>query len=558
MTKFLSLFTTALLLSISAHSAGQTVEQTNRPPQLRSASALSGALQQEIYTAVLKPGFHFNDKAPNQVTVDGKAVRPSKLEPQKILFQLPKSMKEAQAILYVCDDQITFCETHHMAIKGTGAEASPIATTKSKSAMDEHGFYNGGLEKAFALAKEKNQLVLLDFTAIWCPGCVRNKSEIFSKPEFKKISKDVVKVKIDVDLYENFAVTEKYKIKGIPTLILLNGDDQEIDRLVDFQTMEKLKSFITSAQKDPTPVQDWMKLDATADSSQQLKAGRRLLAAGKTNESIPFLARVQPTPPELLLATVTAAQEAYEKDEKGQKENYLKVLREALKEEPDSTRSIVWRTELVKLVPKTEEAKTIVAAGVQLSDEWIQDEAKLKKAIATDSIGEFAGFEKWVVAINKADLLEAAEAPEEEQIKAISEAADFGIAYKIPVTRKGPALRQLVMLVSSKRWTEAENYANKLLKADPGNTDVQRRMVKILTSEKKYTEAIKLAEKLMPKVEGRNEFWLAEGLAKAYIAAEKKSEAKKLLTAYLARPEMQAEKMKSSKKTMEDLLKGLQ
>jgi len=188
----------------------------------------------------------------------------------------------------------------------------------------------------------------------------------------------------------------------------------------------------------------------------------------------------------------------------------------------------------------------------------MKDNAKLKTAIATDSVGEFAGFDKWVVTIYKADLMEAADVPEEELLKVMSQAADLGFEYKIPFIRKGPALRQLVMLTSAKRWTEADTYSAQLLKADPKNTDIQRRRVRILTALKRYDEAISLGERLLPQVEGRNEFWLAEGLAKAYAGKEKKAEAKKLLTAYLARPEIEASKMKSSKKSMEELLKSLQ
>jgi hypothetical protein len=192
-----------------------------------------------------------------------------------------------------------------------------------------------------------------------------------------------------------------------------------------------------------------------------------------------------------------------------------------------------------------------------LADELLKDDAKLAKAVAGDEVGEFQGYEKWVVAMNKADLVEAAEAPEAEQLKAVSEAADLGIAYHIPISKAGPSLRQLSLLSSAHRWAEAETQANLILKADPQNTDVKRRKIKILNSLNKFDEAIALGEKLIGQVEGRNEFWVAESLAKSYLGFAKKDSAKRLLTAYLARPEIQTEKMKSSKKGMEDLLKTI-
>jgi len=527
-------------------------------PQLRSAAALTASLQKDIYLADLKDGFHFNDKAPNQLQVDGQSIKPLRLQPQQVSFQMPKTYKDAQALLYVCDDQITYCETHRLTIKG--AQTATVAKTADQKTKekDDLGFYQGQFEKAFQVAKKKNQLVLLDFTARWCPGCVRNKTEVFNKAPFQQLTKNVMKVKVDADLFENFALTEKYHIKGIPTLVLVNSSEEEIDRIVGFEPIEKLNVFITSAKKDPTPIKDLLAIDPKADSATQLKAGRRLLASGKTAESVPFLSRVQPVPSELLYAKVTAAQEAYEKDNAGQKEAYAKELKEALKLESDSTRSLVWRTELIKLDPKSAEVRVHLADGRKLADDLLLSDEKLRKAVESDSVGEFKGYEKWVVAFYKADLLEAADAPEAEQIQVMSQAADMGFAYKIPISKKGPALRQLVNLSAAKRWIEAEKQANLLLKADPNNTDIKRRKIKILLSLERFDEAIALGERLIGQVEGRNEFWVAESLAKAYVGSKKKDSAKRLLTAYLVRPEMQVEKMKSSKKGMEDLLKSIQ
>jgi thiol-disulfide isomerase/thioredoxin len=528
-------------------------------PQLRSASALTTSLQKDGYSAQLKEGFHFNDKAPNLVQVDGQSLKPVTLRPRQINFSLPSKYQEAQALLYVCDDQITFCETHKLTIKGSAEEAAKSLEKKkaARPTKDSEGFWEGGLEHAFELANTKNQLVLLDFTARWCPGCVRNKNEVFSTAAFKKISKDLVKVKVDVDQFENFPFSEKYKVKGIPTLILLNANNEEIDRVIGFEPTEKLAPFFKAAQEDPTPAAVLMNTPESAEMKTQLKAGQRLLASGKAAESIPFLSRVQPPPVELLAAKVDAAQGAYEKDGAGKKDLYAKELREAIKAEPGSTRSIAWRTELVKLEPKSDEAKALVKDGSQLADELLKDEAKLTKAVVGDEVGEFQGYEKWVVAMNKADLIEAAEAPEAEQLKAVSEAADLGFAYHIPISKAGPSLRQLSLLSAAHRWTEAEAQANRILKADPKNTDVKRRKIKILNSLSKFDEAIALGEKLIGQVEGRNEFWVAESLAKSYLGSAKKDSAKRLLTAYLARPEMQTEKMKSSKKGMEDLLKTI-
>ena len=67
-------------------------------------------------------------------------------------------------------------------------------------------------------------------------------------------------------------------------------------------------------------------------------------------------------------------------------------------------------------------------------------------------------------------------------------------------------------------------------------------------------EAARTGEKIIDQVMGRNQFWVAESLGKAYLGLNEKAKARKVLTAYLARPEAADPKMKSSKKNLEDLL----
>ena len=93
--------------------------------------------------------------------------------------------------------------------------------------------------------------MLVDFGARWCPSCVRLEDEIFGTTRFKNMTKDFVKVKIDVDRFENTVVSEKYSVKGIPTLLVVNSDAQEISRMVDFQTLDVWNSFFSSIKADP-------------------------------------------------------------------------------------------------------------------------------------------------------------------------------------------------------------------------------------------------------------------------------------------------------------------
>jgi len=108
------------------------------------------------------------------------------------------------------------------------------------------------LPKAQAQAKKENKLVMLDFTGSdWCGWCIKLHKEVFSQPEFAAYAKkNLVLVEVDfpkrkeqtADLKKaNQALSEKYKIEGYPTIIVLNGEGDQVGKL-DY--MNSPKPFI--------------------------------------------------------------------------------------------------------------------------------------------------------------------------------------------------------------------------------------------------------------------------------------------------------------------------
>lgn len=87
---------------------------------------------------------------------------------------------------------------------------------------------------------------LLKFYAPWCNPC-KQQSVILEKLE------DVVIESINVDEDENEDIVEKYKVRGLPTLILLNDEDELISRfsgLTQREDIEKaLKDYESTSNK---------------------------------------------------------------------------------------------------------------------------------------------------------------------------------------------------------------------------------------------------------------------------------------------------------------------
>jgi thioredoxin-related protein len=89
-------------------------------------------------------------------------------------------------------------------------------------------------DKAVALAKKENKVILADFNGSdWCPPCKALKKGVFETAEFKKYAKDNL-VLLDVDFPKgkkqdaalakhNEQLSEKFKIEGFPTVLLINA-----------------------------------------------------------------------------------------------------------------------------------------------------------------------------------------------------------------------------------------------------------------------------------------------------------------------------------------------
>jgi thioredoxin 1 len=90
----------------------------------------------------------------------------------------------------------------------------------------------------------KNRLVLVDFWAEWCAPC-RMMAPILNEVAAELDGKAFVG-KVDVQKYQELAT--KFKVRGIPTLILFK-DGKEVNRFVGVKT----KEFLLKQINPPTP-----------------------------------------------------------------------------------------------------------------------------------------------------------------------------------------------------------------------------------------------------------------------------------------------------------------
>jgi len=528
----------------------------------RTEKALSTEFKKKdgVATVTLSEGFHFNTKAPHRATVDGKMFSPVKSEAKGVWFEgLPKEFGQGQLTVFVCDDAETFCEASRVALQGEGVATPAAAPAKepavesvsahSEVKLNRYGFIENDLSAAMAQAQKEKKLILVDFGAPWCPGCVRLDQEVIASKEFAKMAAAWVKVKIDTDRLENNVVADKYAVKGIPALITLTSAGEEIERLVDYQPLSRVRELLRSAKSDATPLKDLVAKTAKSQSSAVLlRAGKRLAAAESYKAAAEILSRVKPPPKEFLPIKVLATKDLAKKEREA-------ILRSAIKAEPESSRSLGWRAQLLEIVGNKEERDEIRDEGLEVADAMLKDEDELKDATKSDDLGEFAGYPALKVAVSRVELLTAAKAPAADIQAAWKVAAEVGKNLKIPYKKVGPSMRYVWVLMQGKQFAAADRILAKLLEADPKNSELLRRRLKSLTELQKFEEAIPVGQEALSGAYGRNEYFVVETLAKAYVGAKKMSDARQLLDTYLQKPDVDWPEMKEIRRSLEALRK---
>jgi len=124
----------------------------------------------------------------------------------------------------------------------------PVVKPEPKPELTTNILYDD-LNKAVDLAKDYNRNILVIFGADWCPYC-------------KVLKKDIVNIDTKpyivciVDTDKNTDLVNEYKIKGLPTSIILNTTKQELAR----KTGYKANDYSSWLKNNTTDVQaSWIK-----------------------------------------------------------------------------------------------------------------------------------------------------------------------------------------------------------------------------------------------------------------------------------------------------------
>jgi thiol:disulfide interchange protein DsbD len=97
-------------------------------------------------------------------------------------------------------------------------------------------------EKVMQQARAENKYVLIDFWAVWCEECKKMDRVAFRDPEVCGLLDRCILLKVDVDVVPE--LKSKFLVVGMPTVVVVSPEGEEVMRAVGYQTTEQIRKLL--------------------------------------------------------------------------------------------------------------------------------------------------------------------------------------------------------------------------------------------------------------------------------------------------------------------------
>ena len=172
--------------------------------------------------------------------------------------------------------------------KLTGCFIAVVLMVAAMPLMAQVKWSDKDFKGTLAEADQTKSYVMIDFFATWCGPCKYLDRMTWSKAEVGDfLTKNHINaIKIDVD--KDKKTPNKYGIKAMPTIVVLNGKGEEINRFMGFRDAGYVVDFMKGILKDPRSIGELRKsVESNPDNIKDAYSlSRRMVAAG--TESYPI------------------------------------------------------------------------------------------------------------------------------------------------------------------------------------------------------------------------------------------------------------------------------
>ncbi len=420
-----------------------------------------------------KPKFHLNAEAPaNAVFDDLKAIfKPNPKTEKLFVFLAPDKTKKAKLSYYVCDDKKTACEQHEKEINlidqtSKDKKAEAPSTTKS-------------------LKSDKQTLLV--FSAPWCPACLRMETETYPIKSIQAQLKKMNVEKINIDLPENSEMSDKFHVKAIPTLVLLNKDGEEIYRWLDYQPAKKFAVDLQTASKNTATLADLEKKAKKGDAVAISKRGMLSYLAYQCEDAIKWWSKSknQSDINYRLAAEIQCAEEK-------KPEEQITALEDGIKQSTSKLDQLRWTLDLLEKKKETNSKDDLKAAANNALADLLsitKNPNGLKKLFAESTYGDPAGFEIEEALTMKSRIYTLLEkTPEKlEALEAVKANAE---KRNVSVDRPGEMLLAIAYLKEADEKVRVQEMYQQLLNRYPDTYVYHEKYARYQLKNKNYDQAL--------------------------------------------------------------------
>jgi len=139
-------------------------------------------------------------------------------------------------------------EQMHEAVRSLGYTPTTVSSKIEVTAQSGSAEIPEPVKSAVSEAKANNKLLLLDFQAIWCGACKIMERTTFADQGVKKVLKNYVFLKVDAD--SDATATNHFNVRGLPTLVVIDGSGHEKYRHIGPIAAEELEMVLSGLKSE--------------------------------------------------------------------------------------------------------------------------------------------------------------------------------------------------------------------------------------------------------------------------------------------------------------------
>lgn len=105
----------------------------------------------------------------------------------------------------------------------------------------------GSFDDALAKAKaDDSKLVMVEFSTDWCSWCKRLDAQTWPDPNVTAVANEhLIPIEIDAEKGDGIELAKKYRIGGYPTMVFLNAEGEEVDRIPGYLPADDMVGELT-------------------------------------------------------------------------------------------------------------------------------------------------------------------------------------------------------------------------------------------------------------------------------------------------------------------------